>query len=83
MKQNYIAPSMEVELCELDASIAGNCGIIVHNGPQIGNHSQCYDYVDPFATFSSRATVYNVNFYEDTQVCDCYTTGGNQGYWMS
>ncbi|MBE6949034.1 MAG: hypothetical protein E7456_04230 [Ruminococcaceae bacterium] len=85
MKKNYIAPSMEVELFELDASIAANCEIIVSNGPAIGIHSQCHDYVDPFASaFSARTINSNVNFYEDTtQVCDCYTTGGAGAYWTS
>ena len=83
MKKVYEAPLLEVEAYELNASIANHCGIVVSNGPALGEHEQCEDYGDPFAT---RAGTYslpkNVQFYEDTN-CDCYTTGGDYGYWTS
>lgn len=80
MKKTYIAPSMEVELFELDTSIASNCATVVSNGPAMGSHDQCEDYDDPFGI--STMSLHNVTFYEDTN-CDCYTTGGNTGYWNS
>lgn len=80
MKKTYTAPTLEVEIYELDQSIASNCGIVVSNGPAEGSHEACEDYVAPF---SLRTTgVYNVSFYEDTN-CDCYTTGQDSGYWTS
>lgn len=82
MKKVYEAPTLEIELYQLDANIASNCGIVVHNGPEMGTHRQCSDYNDPFAAYSARSAVYNVQFYEDTN-CDCYTTGGDYGYWTS
>ncbi|MGM9630813.1 hypothetical protein [Butyricicoccus sp.] len=86
MKKKYEAPALEMEVYELDASIASHCGIVVSNGPAEGNHEQCEDYHDPFATstYSAQkaAGPYNVQFYEDTN-CDCYTTGGDYGYWTS
>ena len=85
MKKLYEAPEVEIELYELDKSIASHCGIVVHNGPEMGNHDQCDDYGDPFAAARSStygAGPYNVQFYEDTN-CDCYTTGGDYGYWTS
>lgn len=84
MKKTYVAPNLEIERYELDASIASHCCIVVSNGPEMGNHTQCQDYQDPFGTYSMRGTepVYNVQFYEDTN-CDCYTTGGDYGYWTS
>ena len=83
MKKKYITPSVEVELYELDMSVASNCVNVVHNGPALGNHAQCEDYKDPFSsTAMLRSAPYNVNFYEDTN-CDCYTTGGNSGFWTS
>ena len=86
MKKVYEAPTLEIETYELDASIASNCGIVVNNGPAMGDHPQCDDYVDPFATSAASASSYslphNVQFYEDTN-CDCYTTGGDYGYWTS
>lgn len=85
MKKVYEAPLLEVEAYELDASIASHCGIVVSNGPALGEHVQCDDYKDPFATSAgtySLKKAYNVQFYEDTN-CDCYTTGGDYGYWTS
>lgn len=88
MKKTYEAPDLEMEVYELDASIASHCGIVVHNGPAMGNHTtQCEDYYDPFATstYSAQkaAGPYNVQFYEDEKSCDCYTTGNDYGYWTS
>lgn len=86
MKKLYIKPSVEVDIYSLDTSIASNCGIVVHNGPAMENHEQCSDYGDPFAgagaSIMSNEPVHNVQFYEDTN-CDCYTSGGDYGYWMS
>ena len=87
MKKVYVAPVLEIEVYQLDANIASHCGIVVDNGPVIGNHvTPCNDYKDPFAFDSSTAEInggpYNVEFYEDTN-CDCYTTGGDYGYWTS
>ena len=83
MKKTYVAPNLEIERYELDASIASHCGIVVSNGPALGAHEPCQDYKDPFAASSaSYALPHNVQFYEDTN-CDCYTTGGDYGYWTS
>lgn len=86
VKKVYEAPYLEIEEYELDASIASHCGIVVSNGPELGGHEGCDDYIDPFATESASSyslqRVYNVQFYEDTN-CDCYTTGGDYGYWTS
>lgn len=87
MKKVYETPLVEIEKYELDVNIASHCGIVVSNGPELGDHSQCDDFKDPFATrsaqnFSLNKRVYNVQFYEDTN-CDCYTTGGDYGYWTS
>lgn len=86
MKRMYIKPSVEVDIYSLDTSIASHCGIVVSNGPAMGNHKPCDDYKDPFgsetASIMNNQAVYNVQFYEDTN-CDCYTTGGDYGYWTS
>ncbi|MGN1167063.1 MAG: hypothetical protein ACI4S2_11625 [Lachnospiraceae bacterium] len=82
MKKPYEAPKVEIERYSLDASIASNCAVVVHNGPEIGDHQQCEDYEDPFAmSYSARSATYNVWFYEDT--CDCYYSAADGGYWMS
>lgn len=85
MKKIYKAPVVEIEKYELDVNIASHCGIVVSNGPALGSHDQCSDYKDPFGGMSISALSdgpYNVQFYEDTN-CDCYTTGGDYGYWTS
>lgn len=86
MKKFYMKPSIEVDIYSLDTSIASHCGIVVHNGPAIGNYEECDDYHDPFgsegASIMNNKPVHNVQFYEDTN-CDCYTTGGDYGYWTS
>ena len=84
MKKQYMKPSIELEVYELDASIAGNCQVVVKVGPEMGDHAMCEGYEDPFgrATFSLRSRPYNVNFYADTG-CDCYTTGSDYGQWTS
>lgn len=86
MKQAYEAPLFEVETYELDANIASHCGIVVSNGPEVGNYRQCDDYQDPFImgqmVGDATTTVYNVQFYEDTN-CDCYYSSSDYGYWTS
>lgn len=86
MKKRYIKPSIEVDIYSLDTSIASHCGIVVSNGPELGDHKPCSDYEDPFgsgaASIMSSDPKHNVHFYEDTN-CDCYTTGGDYGYWTS
>ena len=81
MKRSYVAPTLEIELYELDQAIANNCGIVVSNGPAMGKYEQCADYKDPFGGLRLMSLPHNVQFYEDT--CDCYTTGGDFGYWQS
>lgn len=86
LRKTYMKPTIEIEVYSLSASIASNCGIVVSNGPAMGTHPQCDDYVDPFGgasgnTVSPMAT-YNVQFYEDTN-CDCYYSASDFGYWMS
>lgn len=86
MKQVYEAPRFEVETYELDANIASHCGILVNNGPAVGNHELCDDYEDPFEMVQmpadATAASYNVWFYEDTN-CDCYYSAADSGYWTS
>lgn len=83
MKRSYVAPTLEMELYELDQAIASNCGIVVKPGPAMGIHEECEGYVDPWEGLRlMSAPSYNVDFYEDTN-CDCYTSGGDYGSWQS
>lgn len=85
MKKVYVSPEIEIETYKLNDSIAANCTIVVSNGPEIGSHSQCEDYYDPFEGISMYARGLTTNFYADTVgagQCDCYTTAGGN-YWTS
>ena len=83
MKKTYEAPELTTEVYKLNVLIASNCAEVVSNGPERDGQAACSDYKDPFVTQMARSTepVHNVQFYEDT--CDCYTSGGDSGYWQS
>lgn len=83
MKKKYITPKLDAEIYQLSESIASNCDSVVKPGPEMGSHSECEGYVDPFEVQLARAAApkYNVQFYEDTN-CDCYTTS-DKGAWTS
>ena len=84
MKKTYEAPELNIEVYQLDKMIASNCETVVQNGPGLLGHVQCDDYEgDIWATQSARSTRHNVNFYEDIETCDCYTSGGDGKYWQS
>ena len=88
MKRTYVAPTLEVELYQLDQAIASNCHIIVDSGPAIASHKACDYFIetDPFSLAPGGMGVmsrpHNVEFYDDG-TCDCYYTGGDGKYWTS
>lgn len=87
MKKAYVAPSLEIELYQLDANIASNCGYVVKMGDYGGGEGQpvCDDYLEavgkPTQTVTLFSAPYNVNFWE--QNCDCYTTAQGDGFFTS
>ena len=89
MKKVYSAPVPEFQTYEMSQSIASNCAIVVDSGPEMPGHSLCKGYaeVNPFGFRDSisiqNAPVYNVNFYHDTDLCDCYVSSTDPGYWTS
>ena len=86
MKKIYEAPDLEIETYELDASIASHCADVINDGPAIGDHTECENYNGPdFGDVAavSLFSLHNVIFYDDVDMCDCYTTGGDQGFWTS
>lgn len=79
MKRVYAAPTLQVELYELDTSIAVNCAIIITLQPH--EDSPCSD-----VSYESIQPSYGLNggvSFVDNGPCDCYTTAGGEGYWMS
>ena len=89
MKKVYVAPALEIEVYRLDASIASNCEVVVVMGDHGGNvddgEKYCSDYgeIVGIARIGETAdpNAYNVNFWENT--CDCYTTAGGPGFFVS
>lgn len=85
MKKAYVAPSLEIELYQLDANIAGNCAVVVTMGDYGGSGPDekfCEDYGNIVGiSLMSAPPVYNVNFWEST--CDCYTTAQGDGFFTS
>lgn len=86
MKKTYVAPDLEIERYELDASIASNCATVVTMGDYGGGAGEpaCDDYlalVDKSDSSTWSLRPYNVSFWENT--CDCYTTAGGAGYFTS
>lgn len=79
MKKVYEAPEVEIELYELDASIASNCEVTVTFDPE-----QCPDMFPggEFETYSMRSTNTPV-FYEDSGTCDCYYNSNGGTYFNS
>ena len=84
MKKAYEAPLLEVETYELSANIASNCALVTDPGPGIDGHNQCDDYEGPWQQSTSYSLrPYDVNFYDDSNNCDCYTTGDDKVCWTS
>lgn len=83
MKKVYEAPEMEIELYELNASIASNCAVVVTMGDYGGGEGEpaCNDYLNMVGKAKSVGAAYNVNFWKGT--CDCYTTAGGPGFFTS
>ena len=78
MKKTYVAPNLEIELYELNASIASNCALVVQMGPQgPGAIEVCQDYYDK--TGETMTTTFslphNVQFWSE-ETCDCYYSAG-------
>lgn len=74
MKKVYEAPSLEIELYELDTSIASNCGTVVDMGPEgPGAVAVCKDYYDKaeeaYPDSTTWSLPHNVDFWNN---CDCY-----------
>lgn len=84
MKKAYISPAIDVEVYVLDASIAGNCHMVVDLGPDEPGHQACDSYYDQIGIpmLVSIDAASNIDFYEDTN-CKCYTTGGEKGFFTS
>lgn len=91
MKKAYTRPLIEIEVYELNASIALNCSNVINLGPGIPGsveYQMCSDYHD--AGFLSIKPEYGLTsekvtpFYEDgAKSCDCYYTSGSRGYFTS
>lgn len=74
MKKAYEAPTLDVELFQLNQSIAKNCDpdMILNTGPE----EQCTDWLD-LITVRSQIGTFSINNFAQNSECDCYTTAIN------
>lgn len=85
MKKVYSKPLIEIEVYELNANIAANCGNKVSLGPEAPGHTVCSEFEDAFdvasiSVYSSGTTP----FYDDGSAnCDCYYSSGGGNYFTS
>lgn len=76
MKKVYEAPTLEIELYELDASIASQCGTVVDMGPEGEDALKvCQDYYDkaqePYPASANWSLPHNIDFWTEKS-CSCY-----------
>lgn len=70
MKKIYKAPTLEIEVYRLDASIAGNCQTVVDMGPDMpGAIKVCDSYYEEMGM--PRPYSANIDFWNEA-TCDCY-----------
>lgn len=89
MKKVYHAPELEIEVYQMDASIASNCALVVEMGPEgPGAIEVCDDYYEKTGeaksakSFSPYALPHNVQFWSE-ESCDCYYSAGGAGCFTS
>ncbi len=80
-KKVYTRPLVEIEVYELNTSIAANCVSKVSFGPEAPGKEVCGEFGDVFevALYTSGKSFYS----DGTAECDCYYTSGGQGYFTS
>lgn len=89
MKKSYTKPMVEIEVYELSASIAANCGTIVKLGPEAPNKEVCSEFDDAFEVLAITPGIGIMStggtpFYADGAAnCDCYYSSGGEGYFTS
>ena len=89
MKKEYMNPYVEVEVYELDAAIAANCGQVISLGPEAPGKEICKEFEGAFDVFSLRpnlstASTGGTPFYNDGSAhCDCYYSSGSGNYFTS
>lgn len=89
MKKVYHAPELEIEVYQMDASIASNCTLVVNMGPAAADAIKvCEDYYDKTGeskdgvNFNMRSLPHNVQFWSE-ESCDCYYSAGDRGCFTS
>lgn len=83
MKKVYNTPAVEVELYQLDASIALNCATKVTLGPAYDGYTACEDFYDDSGVWAARSASMGTSFYEEGTVCTCYYSSSGKGYFTS
>lgn len=77
MKKTYAKPLAEIEVYQLNAAIAANCGEVVSLGPEAPGYEVCEEYKDAWEVFALQPRAGGTPFYADGQAsCDCYYSSG-------
>lgn len=87
MKKVYHTPELEIEVYQLNASIASNCALVVTMGPNgPGMIKECDDYYEKTGeariVSRARSLPHNVQFWTE-ESCDCYYSAGGSGCFTS
>lgn len=78
MKKVYHAPELEIEVYQLNASIASNCHNVVNMGPEAMDAEEvCDDYyaISGETMPARRSRPHNIDFWTEN-TCDCYYSAG-------
>lgn len=80
MKKAYEAPEVEIELYELDASVAATC----QQKPTYGPDEMCEGFEGGDFEVASRSSQKGATvFYETDKSCDCYYSASGGIYFNS
>ena len=83
MKKVYEAPEAEIELYELDASIAATCAWRLHLGPGYGDHTACDEFKDSEDDIFTKSAMAGAPSFYDDNTCSCYYSAGGESYFTS
>ena len=86
MKKVYSKPTLEIEVYEMSADVAANCGEVISLGPEAPGKTTCDEFKDAFEVFSlktTRATEGTPFYSDDAANCDCYYSSGGRNYFTS
>lgn len=89
MKKMYSKPTLEIEVYEMSADFAANCGTVVTLGPEATGITPCAEFKkgfgddDDFGLYSLRNSAGKPFYSDGSANCDCYYSSGGGTYFTS